>query len=274
MYSGRRADLDEEAHIGEIDLTSFANFNHPKDRLFAAQIDGDNWFQLRVAALEHTKEQESLNVRGLMASRTSLIPHQLYIANEVATRYAPRVLLADEVGLGKTIEAGLILNKQIITGMSTRALIIVPDSLIHQWLVEMLRRFNLRFSIFDAERCEAIEESLADLDEKINPFETEQLILCSLSTLTESEKWAEQAAAAGWDICIVDEAHHLEWHEDSVSIEYQVVEHIADNAKGLLLLTATPEQLGVDGHFARLRLLDKERFSDLQAFIRRRTALC
>ncbi|MCW9690776.1 SNF2-related protein, partial [Proteus terrae] len=80
------------------------------------------------------------------------IPHQLYIANEVGKRHNPRVLLADEVGLGKTIEAGMIIHQQIMDGRAERVLIIVPESLQHQWLVEMLRRFNLRFSLFDDSR--------------------------------------------------------------------------------------------------------------------------
>ncbi len=85
-----------------------------------------------------------------MGSRTSLLPHQIYIANEVGQRHAPRVLLADEVGLGKTIEAGMIIQQQLLTGRASRILVLVPPSLLHQWLVEMLRRFNLHFSLFDA----------------------------------------------------------------------------------------------------------------------------
>ncbi len=266
-YIGQRTDNNEPCQLGEVDLTSFANFNHPKDRLFSAQIDGDNWFQLRSATLKYLKTQQSLNVRGLMASRTNLIPHQLYIANEVANRFAPRVLLADEVGLGKTIEAGLILSKQLLTGMATRVLIIVPDSLVHQWLVEMLRRFNLRFSVFDEERCNAIATSMAEAGNTVNPFDSEQLVLCGLSLFVDSPALAEQAAQTHWDICVVDEAHHLEWNANQSSIEYQVVEKIAQRAQGLLLLTATPEQLGLEGHFARLRLLDPNRFPDLKQFI-------
>ena len=105
-----------------------------------------------------------------MGSRTSLLPHQIYIANEVGQRHAPRVLLADEVGLGKTIEAGMIIQQQMLTGRASRILVLVPPSLLHQWLVEMLRRFNLHFSLFDTDR-------LAEMPEG-NPFETEQLVLC------------------------------------------------------------------------------------------------
>src|SRR5690606_31509505 len=93
---------------------------------------------------------------GLAGPRVQLLPHQLYIADEVASRHAPRVLLADEVGLGKTIEAGLVLHQQLISGRVKRALIVVPTSLQHQWLVEMLRRFNLYFTLLDEARCRAL----------------------------------------------------------------------------------------------------------------------
>ncbi len=186
----------------------------------------------------------------------------MYIAHQVGERFAPRVLLADEVGLGKTIEAGLILHQQLTSGKSSRALIVVPDSLIHQWLVEMLRRFNLRFTILDELRCTALEMS----DEGVNPFETAQLVLCTLPFLTNSTQRQAQAIMAGWDMLIVDEAHHLEWAEDAISTEYACIESLSAEIKGLLLLTATPEQLGMEGHFARLRLLDPDRYYDLQKF--------
>ena len=99
-----------------------------------------------------------------------------------------------------------------------------------------------------------------------NPFESAQLILCSLSFLTDHPNRKAQAVAAGWDLLLVDEAHHLRWSEKSVSPQYQCIEALAQVAKGLLLLTATPEQLGLESHFARLRLLDPDRYYDLQKF--------
>jgi len=200
-------------------------------------------------------------VKGLLGSRTNLLPHQTYIAHEVAKRYAPRVLLADEVGLGKTIEAGMILHYQIHTGQVNRVLIIVPNTLTHQWLVEMLRRFNLRFALFNQERLQALNE------QEGNPFESEQLIICSLDKLTRNPDLFNNALAADWDMVIVDEAHHLHWTEDDEGYDYRCIEALTNKCRGLLLLTATPEQIGAASHFARLRLLDPARFHDFDSFL-------
>jgi len=275
---------DEPVILPELELNSFVQFSKPQDRLFAGQIDRNRAFRLRCETLENIRYQQQSPVRGLLGARVQLLPHQLYIASEAANRHAPRVLLADEVGLGKTIEAGLILHQQLISGRSKRVLIAVPDSLLHQWLVEMLRRFNLFFTILDEERCQDLEElggegslfadefeqpdfdTAADAD-AYNPFESAQLVLCTLSFLSSNPDRLAQAQAAQWDLLIVDEAHHLQWSETSVSPEYRAIETLAREARGLLLLTATPEQLGVESHFARLRLLDPDRYYDLQHFI-------
>jgi ATP-dependent helicase HepA len=254
-------DLGNEISIHEMDLNSFVQFSQPQDRLFAGQIDKNRQFELRMATLAHQHQLQQTPVFGLMGARVQLLPHQIYIAHQVSQRHAPRVLLADEVGLGKTIEAGLILHQQLITGRTQRALIVVPDSLVHQWLVEMLRRFNLSFTIMDDERYSAILES-----NEGNPFESAQLVLCSLSSLTLNEAMYDHALQASWDMMIVDEAHHLQWNELQASTEYQCIEGLAREVAGLLLLTATPEQLGIESHFARLRLLDPDRYFDLAKF--------
>ncbi len=250
-----------ELHEGELD--NFIQLNRPADRLFSGQLDASKLFELRHKTLQHQHQQAGSALQGLTGARTSAIPHQLYIAHEVANRYAPRVLLADEVGLGKTIEAGLILHQQLLTEQAKRVLIIVPESLCHQWLVEMLRRFNLSFSLLDEERCLAIEES-SGLD---NPFSSEQQVLCSLSFLIEQPKRALQLLSEQWDMLVVDEAHHLQWAPGQASPEYQLIEQLAVKTTGVLLLTATPEQLGKMSHFARLRLLDPDRFPDYEQFI-------
>jgi ATP-dependent helicase HepA len=248
--------------LHEIDLDSFVQFNRPLDRLFTGQIDKANRFRLRSETLSHQHRHRVSPAFGLVGPRVQLLPHQLYIADEVSRRHAPRVLLADEVGLGKTIEAGLIAHRLLLNGRANRMLIVVPANLIHQWLVEMLRRFNLRFSILDREICEALEAS-----GEPNPFESAQLVLTSLAFLVDHPDRHRQARAAGWDLLIVDEAHHLQWSPENSTPGYDRIEQLAAAVPGLLLLTATPEQLGVDGHFARLRLLDANRYHDLARFL-------
>ena len=260
LLSYKGVSVDGEAKtLEEIDLNHFLQFNKPQDRLFIGQIDSPALFSLRYRTLRRQGELHQSTVSGLCGPRTSLIPHQLFIAHEVAHRHAPRVLLADEVGLGKTIEAGLIMHHQLLNARAERILILVPEPLLHQWLVEMRRRFNLHFSLFDEERYLQLTDG--------NPFLAEQLVLCSLDLFQDEPERQVQALQAEWDLCVIDEAHHLEWSEGEVSEEYLFVEALAAKVAGLLLLTATPEQLGKRSHFARLRLLDPDRFYDYDEFL-------
>lgn len=261
-YIGRRLDTNEEnSTLREVMLDSKLTFSKPQDRLFAGQLDRMDRFSLRYRARKYQSEQYRMPWSGLTGIRASLIPHQLHIANEVGHRHAPRVLLADEVGLGKTIEAGMIIHQQLLAGRVERVLIVVPETLQHQWLVEMLRRFNLHFSLFDEERY---AESRQDFD---NPFETEQLVICSLNFVCQSKQRLNDLVEANWDLLVVDEAHHLAWSEEAPSRNYLAIEQLAQHTPGVLLLTATPEQLGQESHFARLRLLDPDRFHDYQEFV-------
>lgn len=244
------------------DLTSVSS---PSERLMAGQADPSEVFDLRLRALQARTRFRQSDVRGFLGGRIDLIPHQFYILNEVSNRQIPRVLLADEVGLGKTIEACLILQRLLATGRAKRALILVPESLVHQWFVELLRRFNLWFTIFDEPRCLAVEDS----EPGKNPFLSSQLGLASIAYLAGPDAAARrtQVVDAGWDLVIVDEAHHLGWTPETASPDYQFVEQLARKAPGLLLLTATPTQLGLAGHFARLRLLDPHRYDDYETFL-------
>ena len=278
-YQGVNAE-GEKTEIHEIDLSDFTQLNRANQRLFSGQVDRPQFYQLRQSARRLNDVIAHSETRGLTGGRTSLIPHQLFIADEVARRQSPRVLLADEVGLGKTIEAGLILNSRLISGAAQRVLIIVPEHLINQWLVEMSRRFNLKFSFYDEARCRADElennslsDAVSDDDEERqstgseNPFEAEQLVLCSISLFDQNPDIQRQALDAGWDMLVVDEAHHLEWTPGEASSEYLLIERFARSVASVLLLTATPEQLGKEGHFARLRLLDPARFFDYEKYL-------
>ncbi len=142
VYHGLTAQ-NEQRTLPETQLSNFIQFRLASDRLFAGQIDPLPWFSLRYHTLERRSQLLQSSLWGLGGARAQPIAHQLHIAREVADRMAPRVLLADEVGLGKTIEAGLIIHRQLLSGRAGRVLILVPENLQHQWLVEMRRRFNL-----------------------------------------------------------------------------------------------------------------------------------
>ncbi len=253
-----RADGKDRA-VPEAELADTISFSAPEDRLLAGRTDDLATFDLRVATLGHRARIRQSPIRGFTGARIDLIPHQIHIASEVASRLAPRVLLADEVGLGKTIEACLVLHRLHLTGRADRVLIVLPDPLVHQWFVELLRRFNLLFSLFDEERVAAIEAG--DLD--ANPFLDSQLVIASAAFLANNVKRGDQAVAAGWDLLIVDEAHHLELGSPS----YDLAARLAAAIPAVLLLTATPQQLGLEGHFSRLRLLDPDRYADFDAFV-------
>ena len=259
-YHGQATD-GREISVHEAALDPHLRLNRPQQKLLAGRLDRDIWFDLRQRTWQARTRAAASIARGLAGPRISLIPHQLYIGAEVADRHAPRVLLADEVGLGKTIEAGLILHRLLLAGRAKRVLILVPEPLLHQWLVELLRRFNLRFALFDEARMAAAAS------DGTNPFQDEQRVLCSLDLLTAEPANARAVLAAGWDLLICDEAHHLHWTPDESSLDYDLVAALAAETAAVLLLTATPEQLGRAGHFGRLRLLDPRRFSDYGAFL-------
>ncbi len=254
-----RTETEQTVTIPEQQLPDQLPLNRPYDKLMLGRLDADHWFRLRYQTWRQLAAHWRSPVFGLSGPRVALIPHQLYIAHQVASRLSPRVLLADEVGLGKTIEAGLIMHRLLLSERVQRVLLVVPEALIHQWLVEMLRRFNLQFSLFDDERFLQQGEN--------NPFQAGQRVLCSLEFLTSSARVARAALAGEWDLLVVDEAHHLGWAPEASTLAYDLVAALAENTPGVLLLTATPEQSGQAGHFARLRLLDPQRFHDYAHFL-------
>ena len=250
--------INDDVQFNESALSDSISFNKPEERLFNGNIDTAALFNLRFKTQVNKNRLTQSPARGFVGGRIALLPHQFYVANQIADRPIPRVLLADEVGLGKTIEAGLALHHLILSERVKRALILVPDSLVYQWFVEMFRKFNLSFTTLNQE---------THLEPGTNPFLDNDFVIVNIGLLKGAEMAREMMGQASWDLMIVDEAHQLKWSQEKVSIEYQIVEKIAKKTKGLLLLTATPEQLGLEGHFARLKLLDPARFFDYHKFL-------
>ncbi|MGO3344970.1 MAG: RNA polymerase-associated protein RapA [Marinomonas sp.] len=236
------------------------NDKNELDSILALSPARRMWFDLRRHTLEHQADNAASEVRGLMGLKAELLPHQIYLAHEIANRPQARALLCDEVGMGKTLEAGLILHQRLLNGLCKRALILTPTNLQHQWLVEMLRRFHQPFSLIS----EAVYEDFLDGDD--NPFEQQPLVIAPIDWASQHPKAAQHMLEAEWDMVIVDEAHHLTWHPETPSVGYQIVERLAANSESLLLLSATPEQTGEREHFSRLQLLDADRYHDFERY--------
>ncbi|WP_300460410.1 SNF2-related protein [Desulfobacula sp.] len=251
-YSG------ENTIVCEKDLPDTLSFSMPQDRLFAGITDTNKLFDLRYQVLTARAGYDASPVKGFIGGQVELIPHQFFIADTVTKRYIPRVLLSDETGLGKTIEACLVLHKLLATHRAERMLIVVPESLVHQWFIELYRKFNLSFMILNEAYCSSLEQKIS----KINPFLEHQLGIVSMDFL-KTKKRQLQIIAAGWDMVVVDEAHHITDEKTT----YGFIKTLAQKTFGLMLLTATPEQMGVKNHFHHLQLLDPERYFDFNTYL-------
>ena len=218
------------------------------------------WFDLRHQTLNHQSKLATSDVRGLMGLKAELLPHQIYLAYDIANRPKARALLCDEVGMGKTLEAGLILHHRMLNGLCKRALILTPTNLQHQWLVEMLRRFHQHFSLINEA---AYEENW---DEEANLFEDQPLVIAPIDWVAGNSKAAQQMLSAEWDMVIIDEAHHLSWSPEAPSNGYQIAAALAAKSESLLLLSATPEQTGEMEHFSRLQLIDPDSYHSFDQY--------
>ncbi|MBN1758264.1 MAG: DEAD/DEAH box helicase family protein [Chitinispirillaceae bacterium] len=241
--------------IPESDLADTIAFSTPQQRLSAGIADSITDFTFRCTMVRERLAITGSPVRGFVGGRIELIPHQLYIAGKATAQPKIRVLLADETGLGKTIEACLMLHRCIITGQVVRALILVPDALVHQWFVELLRRFNIT--------CRLCSEEQADEEGPEGEwFNDDPLWICSRATVRRYPTILRQLERARWDMVIVDEAHHIALKDPF----FGILETFAANGCSMILLSATPEQFGRKGHFSRLRLLDQHRYTTPESY--------
>ncbi len=242
--------------VGEDQISDTISFSAPDKRLLAGITDTPSDFNLRFEMLQHQAAIRSSKVRGFVGGRVDLIAHQLFIAENASKRRNPRVLLSDETGLGKTIEACLIIHRLIMTGRALRVLILVPHTLVHQWFVELLRKFNHNFRIFTPEFG-------ADA-ERENPFVEEQQFICSIDLLLSKPTFTSAVVETQWDLVVVDEAHHMRMNSPS----FHLLKALSAKTDGLILLSATPEQFGRKDHFSRLQLLDPQRYSTYENYLK------
>lgn len=175
---------------------------------------------------------------ALTSAKIDLLPHQVVLTHRVATASPRRFLIADEVGLGKTIETALILRELASRGELDRALMVVPAGLVNNWHRELNEVFNLDFEVFGSE---------GDItDRKTNAFAKHDRLIASIDTLKRPARIKRLQEAPRWDLVVFDEAHHLTAHRNGGKVRktenYKLAEALKGHARDLMLLSATPHQ--------------------------------
>ena len=209
------------------------------------------------------------NASALTSARIDLLPHQVVLTHRVATAAPRRFLIADEVGLGKTIEAALILRELLSRGELKRALMVVPAGLVNNWHRELNEVFHLNFEVFGSE---------GDVtDRKSNAFEKHNLLIASIDTLKLRPRLARLKAAPPWDLVVFDEAHHLSAYRQNGKLKktqnFRLAEMLKEHTRDLLLLSATPHQGDHFRFWMLVQLLDPTLFNTPSEMVEHRHRL-
>ena len=208
------------------------------ERLALGDLDAVDDFVTRLDILHLMSLREADGLGSFLGGRVRLFPHQLHVAERATANDPVRWLLADEVGLGKTIEASLILNRLAHTGKIERCLVVAPDALTVQWLGELWRKYHQVFTLLDAQRLADVSR---DFGSDFNPFDLHRRAVIALEMLTERPHLTEQAVKAGIDLLVVDEAQRLRRPKGHLGEPpWRAVAPIAALGRHVLLLSATP----------------------------------
>lgn len=237
-----------------------------------------------------------------MESNVIPLPHQIHALSRAISGDRVRYLLADEVGLGKTIEAGLIMRELKLRGLVRRILVVAPKGLATQWVAEMRTHFNEHFQLILGEDLSTLQRMKAgdhatywaapagldklDMSQAVNPWQVFDQAIVSLDSVKPLDKrrgWTqekidaynrsrfEDLITAGWDLVVVDEAHRLGGSTDQVA-RYKLGKGLAEAAPYVLLLSATPHQGKTDAFHRLMNLLDDDAFPDMDSVSRDRVA--
>ena len=221
-----------------------------------------------------------------MESNVIPLPHQIHALSRAISGDRVRYLLADEVGLGKTIEAGLVMRELKLRGLVRRILVVAPKGIATQWVAEMQTHFNEQFQLILGDDISTLQRFVPVADHPVSVWSVFDQVIVSLDSVKPMDKrrgWSEERIAeynrsrfeslvtAGWDLVVVDEAHRLGGSTDQVA-RYKLGRGLAEAAPYFLLLSATPHQGKTDAFHRLMNLLDDEAFPDLDSVNRDRVA--
>lgn len=216
----------------------------PLEVLVERQLEGYGTFLKREALADAwwSSVRGALGLRALLSSRIDLRPHQAYVAGTVLMDRVPRYLLADEVGLGKTIEAGIVIHDLLERKPAAKILILCPGTLTQQWLCELYSKFSGRvFHLLELRRRAAMTGAIPEK---------------AIASFTDSLLHASRLLQTKWDLVVVDEAHHLL----ATPRLYRLAQQLSEAAPGCLLLSAIPAQHREDEYLRLLALLEPQRY--------------
>lgn len=263
-------DIVTVSEAGLSDCDHDAQMIDPRVGLAEQRFEHPEIFYARTVAHYLACSRQTLVSSGATA-RIDPLPHQIFVGQRVITAPRPRFLLADEVGLGKTIEAGLVIQELRARGALRRVLAIVPANLTFQWCTELEQKFNERFIVYDS----SVLRALRNQDPRSNPWLLRDNIILSHGFIERNESLWNEIVNLPWDMVVVDEAHHARRRQTSgdrreVTQLYRFVSRLSERTRGLLLLTATPMQLQTFELFSLVELLDCGLFQSYEHFERQR----
>jgi superfamily II DNA or RNA helicase len=252
-----------------------SKYETPIKRLIAAQrIDPPKNFLVKYWANLFYSYYTSYQIKCITNSRLSLMPHQINVAHRLSEEYFPRIILADEVGLGKTIEAGIYIKEMMARNLAERILIVVPATLVKQWQFEMQNKFNIEFTIYDGKKIKELKKSGThrSAEQLQNPFYYDNLIICSLQ-FARNRKYINLLSQISWDIVVFDESHHLRRYLINATtgnyretLNFDLARNLSLTTESLLLLSATPLQLHSFELYSLIELIQREAFDNFSDF--------
>ncbi len=259
--------------IYESDL--LAQYITPINKILSQNtIDPPQQFLIKYWANLFYSYYTSYQVKCITNSRLSMMPHQVNVAHRLSEEFFPKVILADEVGLGKTIEAGIFIKEMMARNLAERILIIVPATLVKQWQFELQNKFNMEFTIYDGKKVKELKKKPLFRQKTTfrNPFYFDNLIICSLQ-FARNRKYIKLLSEIPWDVVVFDEAHHLRRYLLNYStgnyrntLNYELAYNLSQNSQSLLLLSATPLQLHSFELYSLIELIQREAFDNFSDF--------
>jgi len=248
-----------------------ATITDPMDRMRSRELGRANEFNLRSVAADYWTSHLHNNLVSLSHARVDLKPHQVAVVHRVITKYPHRFLLCDEVGLGKTIEAAMIIKELRARGQGKRVLILTPPGLTRQWQYELKTKFNESFAIYNSSTIQYLKDKGT-----ANPWTDHDSIIASHTWASWSSDRIREITEVDWDMVIVDEAHHARLHRSGSSESrtqlFRLVEDLVArpefSRRGCLFITATPLQLERYELYSLVEMLDPVIFSSEEDFVR------